>query len=402
MPKNKLKFTLASRWLSPSSQGGVSMHNGYLVSALKEDVNFRLISVKDSVNSAYYTQEGIPFTGVSIKLPTILAKLAVFNQAKNALRSYKDWLISLEMAKVLEKDPPDVVEFMDIHSESYAFLKRNPKGKRKSKVVIRSHTPWGVLRPTYFPDEIKGVDGWWAVKREKYCFHNCDAITTPSQDLKDQLIKVYKLEAKKITVIPNLLDTHHFKPIPVNKSADVFTFLHVGRFERAKGVITMIKAFIALANETEQSIRLVNVGTPRGKALPLCMELLKQANLEDKVEFTGFVPYEDLPIYYAQSDAVIVPPEIYESFSYTAAQAIACGKPVIASNSGGMPETTQNGNFGVVFKAQDEGSLKNSMNKLLASDATDKVKTKKLADYAYKSFSVGSLRSTLLNYYYKV
>lgn len=355
-----LKFILASRWIAPSNQGGVAMHNSYLVDALKDEFDLSLISLEDEVNEAFYRKKNIPFQGINTKLPAIAIKLAKTNGLKNGLRAWKDWQISLEMAKVLEKDPPDVVEFMDIHSEAYAFLKRNPAGKRKTKVVIRSHTPWGVLRPTYFPEEIKGVDGWWAIGREQYCFDHCDGITTPSQDLKEQLIQTYALPEEKITVIPNLLDTRHFRSLPAPKN-EVFTFLHVGRFERAKGVITMTKAFIQLCKESEVPIKLINVGSPRGSALKKCTDLLKEAGLLDRVSFTGFVPYEDLPDYYAKADAVIVPPEIYESFSYTAAQAIACGKIVIASDSGGIPETLNQGLMGKLFKKADVQGLFHAM-----------------------------------------
>ncbi|WP_425421119.1 glycosyltransferase family 4 protein [Phaeodactylibacter xiamenensis] len=390
----KTNFVLASRWLSPANQGGVAMHNGYLVDALKDNIEISLISIKDEANEAYYKGKNIPFRGIDPKLPPIAIKSAKTSGLKNGLRAWKDWLISLEMARVLERNPPDVVEFMDIHSEAYAFLKRNPAGRRKTKVVIRSHTPWGILRPTYFPEEIKGVDGWWAIKREQYCFKHCDAITTPSQDLKEQLIRVYRLPESKITVIPNLVDTNHFRPLPANNN-DIFTFLHVGRFERAKGVITMTKAFIELCKETAQPVRLINVGAPRGNALEKCTNLLKEAKLLDRVTFTGFVPYEELPNYYAMADAVIVPPEIYESFSYTAAQAIACGKKVIASDSGGMPETLSNGKHGLIFLKADHSSLTKEMETSLNKN----ISTEELKRFAQNSYSIESLREKFLSFY---
>ena len=125
-------------------------------------------------------------------------------------------------------------------------------------------------------------------------------------------------------VIPNIVDTDHFMPLPreMNKP---FTFLHVGRFERAKGVVTLTKAFIEFAKVNKDCI-LINVGVPRGPVYKYCHELLKGANMINKVKFAGFVPYDKLPGFYANADAVVVASEIYESFSYTVAQAMACGK----------------------------------------------------------------------------
>ena len=73
----------------------------------------------------------------------------------------------------------------------------------------------------------------------------------------------------------------------------------------------------------------------------------------NKVSFSGHIPYNELLKYYNNSDIVVVPSEIYESFSYTVAQAMACGKVVIASQIGGIPETTDNGKAGIPFTPGD-------------------------------------------------
>ena len=80
------------------------------------------------------------------------------------------------------------------------------------------------------------------------------------------------------------------------------------------------------------------------------MDLIRENKLDQKVIFTGFIDYLDLPEFYAKSDIVVVPSEIYESFSYTVAQGMACGKPVIASDIGGIPETINYGNAGLLFE----------------------------------------------------
>ena len=107
-----------------------------------------------------------------------------------------------------------LVEFMDIHSEGYHFLK-NKRGKR-TNVIIRSHTPFSLLRKFFTKDELKGVDTLYTFEREK-CFEMADQITTPSQDLKKQIINLFNLSPDKINVIPNILDTTHFRPIEIRK-----------------------------------------------------------------------------------------------------------------------------------------------------------------------------------------
>ena len=335
-----IKFTLCSRWAFPYHQGGIPMHNYFLLELLKDEMDVALVSSQNEQNDSYYSNKHITFNGISANLPLVYWRMAKNKFLQNGLRSLQDWRISLAMAKAIKSQSTNVIEFMDIHSEGYAYLRQNPRRNRKTKVIIRSHTPWGLLRSYYSNEERQGFDGWWSFNRENYCFRTCDAITTPSQDLKNNLIKLYNLPEDKITVIPNIVDTNHFMPMPRMKEDQPFTILHVGRFERAKGVITLIKAFIEFA-KIYTKCKLINVGQARGSSYEQCHELLKSAHMIEKVKFTGFVSYENLPLCYADADVVIVASEIYESFSYTVAQAMACGKPVIASRIGGIPETSK-------------------------------------------------------------
>ena len=67
-----------------------------------------------------------------------------------------------------------------------------------------------------------------------------------AQDLKNQLVKLFKIDHKKIFVIPNIIDVNHFKIKMKKRHLETFNILHIGRFIRSKGVMTLIKAFIEL------------------------------------------------------------------------------------------------------------------------------------------------------------
>ena len=79
--------------------------------------------------------------------------------------------------------------------------------------------------------------------------------------------------------------------------------------------------------------------------------------MNHRVFFKKFVSYELLPKFYERANLIIVPSEIYESFSYTVAQGMACGKIVIASNLGGIPETIDHGKAGLLFEPGDTQDL---------------------------------------------
>ena len=374
------------------------MHNHYLLNILKGKMNIGFISSKININETYYLKKKIEFNGISKFLPVFFWCFIKNKSLQNGLRSFQDWQISKEIARNLDYHSADVIEFMDIHSEGYVYLRRNSASSRKTKVIIRSHTPWGLLRSFYLNKERKGYDGWWSIDREKFCFQNCDAITVPSMDLKEHLIELYNLPEEKITAIPNIIDTNHFKPLPKIEDNNSFNILHVGRFERPKGVITVIKAFIEFA-KINKNCKLIMVGQARGEAYEDCIELLKNANLIERVEYPGFVSYEELPTYYAKVDLVIVASEIYESFSYTVAQAMACSKLVIASKIGGIPETLNHGRCGFLFEPGKEDGLFNKLTYVYNNYDKLLNTSKDARDYAVSKYSQEILAPIYKDYY---
>jgi len=395
--KSQINFSLVCRWAFPFVQGGIPMHNINLLKSLKNIINSNIISENNNQNVEYYRNVGIPLIGFYPAHKYLYGLLVRFGILNNGLRSISDWYYSFIINKEISKIPVDIIEFIDIHSEGYLFLKKNIKGRRKSKVVIRSHTPWTILRNYYNYEEKKSTDGWWAMERERFCFNQCDSISTPSLDLKKQLMKEFDISDKKITVLPNIVDTHHFSPRDYNKN-DSFTILHVGRFEKGKGVETLIDAFIMLSKKY-QNIRLLNIGPEQGNFLNKCINRLRKNNLLEKVTFEGFIKYEKLPEKYGNADIVVVPSEIYESFSYTVAQAMACGRAVIASNIGGIPETIGYGRFGLTFSPGNIEELYKKINELYE----DKVKRERLGDdaryFALKNFSIEALSLKYFEYY---
>jgi glycosyltransferase involved in cell wall biosynthesis len=396
--KENLNFTIVCRWSFPKDQGGIAMHNYYLYKSLKEEFNCNLVTLGNFYENEKSTNLKIVDFSLSY---SPLQKIFEFSSfTKNGLRSLQDWRTSNAIESQIKTIKTDFIEFMDIHSEGYHYIKNNILSKNRPIINIRSHTPWGLLRQFYSNKERKGVDAWWAKKREKYCFNNCDTITTPSNDLKSQIIDLYDIPSSKITVLPNIIDTNHFIPISRKDNLDEqFVILHVGRFERAKGVITLIKAFIEFSKTINNKCKLINVGEPRGEAYNECIKLLKEANLIDQVLFSGFVSYDDLPKYYTMADLVIVPSEIYESFSYTVAQAMSCGKAVIASNIGGIPETLNYSAAGLVFKPGDSSSLTNKIRELYNDKRLRENLGLKGREIAVNNFSILNQKQNYTNFY---
>lgn len=161
------------------------------------------------------------------------------------------------------------------------------------------------------------------------------------------------LPPQTAALVPNCVDTALFCPLPPARAAEErralraalglaegdFVALFCGRTCPEKGVHQLVAA---LARIPDPAVKLVVAGSPffgaKGES-PFLGELRRQAAaLGGRVVFTGFVPNGQLPEYYRMADAACFPALWQEPAGITAIEAMACGCPVIATRSGGMPE----------------------------------------------------------------
>ena len=166
-------------------------------------------------------------------------------------------------------------------------------------------------------------------------------------------------------IIPNGIDTEHFSPDgPQHKEfADGKpNVLFVGRLEKRKGLDYLLNA-CAKAKRHSPNFRLVVVG-PGTRLRPGYQKMVKDLRLTDVV-FTGFVPGAELPQYYRSADIFCAPATGGESFGIVLLEAMACGKPVVATHIDGYASLLSHGEEGLLVPARDEESLARALLSLL-------------------------------------
>jgi glycosyltransferase involved in cell wall biosynthesis len=144
-----------------------------------------------------------------------------------------------------------------------------------------------------------------------------------------------------------LNDTHH-----------LVTF--IGRLRPVKGVEYGIKSFAA-ASEQHQNLRMALAG--EGEQLGYLEDLAGQLGISENVTFLGV--RNDLPDLLAATDSVLMP-SLNEGFPRTAIEAMAAGKPVIATRVGGTPEAIIDGETGILVPAKDVEAMAEALNTLVA------------------------------------
>ena len=120
-----------------------------------------------------------------------------------------------------------------------------------------------------------------------------------------------------------------------------FVVVYSGRLNKEKGIVHLIEAMLLLIDQP--LIKLMVVGSTffanSTTEDPFILSLKEKAQpIKERIIFTGFVPYEDMPDYLQLADIAVVPSICSEAFGLTVAEAQAMGLPTITTSQGGIPE----------------------------------------------------------------
>jgi glycosyltransferase involved in cell wall biosynthesis len=358
-----MRILLVNRWYPPHTGfGGVAIYNHYLAHALVEQGHrVTVLAARWSKDAPALQQDGeVRVIRLFASEWSRLKRLPVLGKYIRPLQQY---LYSLEISRCINsmsgEDRPEVIEFAEVNAEGYHYLRR----KTHIPAVVRCHTPTFILKNYYKADEMP-FDTAWTTRMEMDSIRRANALTAPSRDMAQIISKAVRIPVEKITPIPNALCVADFSSAQ-EKRADPqqVTLLHVGRLDRVKGIEILAKAFCQLYPQAPQA-RLVFVGDDlpdrKGSTWRARLEkLFTQHNCLNAVHFTGGIGQAELLEWYRRADIAVVPSILYESFSYTCAQAMAAGLPIVASRIGGIPETV--GDAGKIVEAGNAEQLAESI-----------------------------------------
>jgi len=170
-------------------------------------------------------------------------------------------------------------------------------------------------------------------------------------------------------VIPNGIELGHFSPgvAPIETLRDgKLNILFVGRLEARKGLEYLIKAF-ATVKESCPEARLVIVG-PGTRLRQRYEAMVSKLGLDDVV-FVGPVSHDELPRYYQTADVFCAPATGGESFGIVLLEAMALGKPIVASGIEGYASVMTDGQEGILVRPRDIRELSQALLRLLGDEA---------------------------------
>lgn len=236
--------------------------------------------------------------------------------------------------------------------------------KSKAKKILTVFDLTSVLFPEKFSIYAKICTQFYPM-----IFKNTDKIITISKNSKKDIMNIYKIPEKQI-IVTNLGVDKKFKKIKNRKVLEDVKnkydlpenfILFVGTIEPRKNLENLIRVFSKYRNK---EIKLVIVGKMGWKYKPF-FKTLKQLNLNKDIKLLGFVEDDDLPYLYNLAK-VFVYPSFYEGFGLPVLEAMACGCPVITSNTSSLPEVI--GNAGIMIDPKNlENELIPAVEKILNS-----------------------------------
>jgi L-malate glycosyltransferase len=173
----------------------------------------------------------------------------------------------------------------------------------------------------------------------------------------------------------------------LQKTGTEFLIGYVGRIVEAKGLRTLVKALEELPRD---GWKLAVVGT--GPFDAEFTELIKTSDLADHVLRLGFVPHEETPRYLAAFDVLVLPSETQsnwkEQFGRVVVEALACGTPVIGSDSGEIPNLVSSSGGGIVFPERDPKALACSLKRMIADPTLRQIYAAKGRQWSLENVSL--------------
>lgn len=181
-----------------------------------------------------------------------------------------------------------------------------------------------------------------------------DKIITISEYTKEEIIRIFKIRPQKILVVYDAANSR-YKPIDKAQCKEFlrkkykigFPFiLYVGQIQHPnKNIVRLLRAFSKIKSDFRVTHKLVLVGKSHSSA-NIVYQTVDELHLNKDVFFTGYIPDEDLPYFY-NAASLFVYPSLYEGFGIPVTEAMACGCPVIASDTSSLPEVA--GDAGILI-----------------------------------------------------
>ena len=287
----------------------------------------------------------------------------LFDFAATRLRFFPEpftfsWRALGRLGRIARERPLDVIH--DIQTLGYGVWAMRLFG---TPIVTTVHHPLSVDRREAFArnrdfHEDYHTAAFYPVAMQRRVIRHLDRVITASAAGRDEIERDFGVERARISVVPNGVDLETFRDAGAVPRAGS-TLLFVGNTDDArKGAHILIEALERLPEPV--MLRIVDDAYPIRSLLP---KAIAARRLAHRVAFTGRLSPEALAGEYRRC-TMLVQPSLFEGFGLPAAEALACGAPVVAARAGAVGEVVPPAT-GLLVKPGDAGALAEAIQTLL-------------------------------------
>jgi glycogen synthase len=213
---------------------------------------------------------------------------------------------------------------------------------------------------------------------------SADWITAVSHDLLSEARRFAPGIESKSSVIQNGLECPNTKPSRLSFKNPIL--LCMGRLIKDKGFDLAIEAFQSILKSLPEASLIIAGDGPERKYLE---EKTSRLGLSSAVRITGWIPPEEVPELMNKATLVVVPSRWEEPFCLVALQAAQMGRPVVASKTGGIPETVLDKKTGLLFEKENTRDLEEKILFLIQNPPASLRMGKTAKKRAETEFSMG-------------
>jgi glycosyltransferase involved in cell wall biosynthesis len=210
---------------------------------------------------------------------------------------------------------------------------------------VQLHGPLSLLSERIGWPEPQSEFARVGVWMEDLCLHKADALMACSANIADFTAARHGVPRGSIEVVYCGVDAERFRSASAAAAGRRPTVLFAGNIVRNKGVWTVLEAVLRLRRK-HPAILLRIAGKEEGDLAAEMRALVRKEGAGENVEFVGFVGRDGLPALYQAADVFCSPAQHESGVANVYLEAMACGVPVIASDSGGAAEAIVHGESG--------------------------------------------------------
>jgi len=247
------------------------------------------------------------------------------------------------------------------------------------------------------------------IKMKKYVREHAAHFIAITEKAKKALT-IEGVNPSRISVVPAGIDCERFKPTKKEEEIieqfrvpkDTMNILFVGRLVPWKGIFDLLYAFSRLSRSF-RNVLLIIVGSGPPRIRRQIDRLIVSLEIKDKVRFLGTIKYSFMPKIHSLADVFCLPSVAIkgweEQFGYAIVEAMACGKPVVSTLTGSIPEVVIDDVTGILVNPNDPYALQKALEELILNEKKRKKLGKNARQWVLRKFEAKKIAKQLADIY---